>query len=101
MDAFRVSSFSPSCWIFWKTELPSSEIQTLRALIGGQPFLTRRALDVVKRSTMDFAENPQLKDTGGFHRLVAAGVMYQAGSNQTMFTCDLYRKYLRTRLAEA
>jgi serine/threonine protein kinase len=30
------------------------EVQALRGLVAGQPFLTRRALDVVKRGTMDF-----------------------------------------------
>src|SRR5215471_428344 len=55
---------------------------------------------LAERALRSSPENPQLKDTGGFHRLVAAGVMYQTGSNETMFTCDLYRKYLRTRLAE-
>jgi predicted Ser/Thr protein kinase len=34
--------------------LTPAEVQALRALIAGQPFLTRRALDVVKRGAMDF-----------------------------------------------
>jgi hypothetical protein len=32
-----------------------SDVQALRGLIAGQPFLTRRALDCVKRGVMDFA----------------------------------------------
>jgi hypothetical protein len=112
------------------------EVQVLRALIAGQPFLTRRALDVVKRGVMDFPtlvaqadqdegpfgdhlkrilvsvsqmpevldalraslESPQLKDADGFHRLLAAGVVYQSGDNKVDFSCELYRRYLRTHL---
>src|SRR5262249_51749244 len=112
------------------------EVQALRALIGGQPFLTRRALDVVKRGAMDFPAllaqadrddgpfgdhlkrilvavsqlpevlealrsstlSSQLKDAAGFHRLVAAGVMYQTGNNDVAFACELYRKYLGAHL---
>ncbi len=118
------------------TPLTAPQIRELRGWIGGQPFLTRRALDVVKRGTMEFAtlvaqadrddgpfgdhlkrilvavsqlpevvealrsspDNPQLKDASGFHRLVAAGVMYQTSSNQVAFTCELYRKYLGMHL---
>ncbi len=113
------------------------EVQALRALIAGQPFLTRRALDVVKRGVMDFPallaqadqdegpfgdhlkrilvsvsqmpevmdalraslESPQLKDADGFHRLLAAGVVFQSGDNKIDFSCELYRRYLRTHLA--
>jgi serine/threonine protein kinase len=113
------------------------EVQALRALIGGQPFLTRRALDVIKRGVMDLPallakadqdegpfgdhlkrilvavsqmpevldalraslESPQLKDADGFHRLLAAGVVYQSGDNKIDFSCELYRRYLRTHLA--
>ncbi len=113
------------------------EVQALRALIAGQPFLTRRALDVVKRGVMDFPaivakadqdegpfgdhlkrilvsvsqmpevldalraslESPQLKDADGLHRLLAAGVVYQSGDNKIDFSCELYRRYLRTHLA--
>lgn len=35
-----------------------SEVQALRALVGGQPFLTRRALDVVKRPSVDVQRFP-------------------------------------------
>jgi hypothetical protein len=113
------------------------EVQALRALVGGQPFLTRRALDVVKRGVMEFPalvakadqdggpfgdhlkrilvavsqmpevmealraslESPQLKDADGFHRLLAAGVVYQSGDNRIDFSCELYRRYLRMHLA--
>jgi hypothetical protein len=36
----------------------------------------------------------QLKDATGFHRLVAAGILFQTSSNDAAFTCELYRKYL-------
>lgn len=32
----------------------STEVQQLQELVGGQPFLTRRAFDVLARGTMDF-----------------------------------------------
>jgi len=32
-----------------------ADVEQLQALVGGQPFLTRRALDVVARGQMDFA----------------------------------------------
>src|SRR5262249_46050197 len=117
--------------------LSADGVQTLHALVAGQPFLTRRALDVVKRGAMDFralldqaerddgpfgdhlkrilvavsqlpevveglrssVEGRHLKDANGIHRLVAAGVMYQRPDNQVVFTCELYRRYLRSHLA--
>ena len=41
---------------------------------------------------------PQLKDTAGFHRLVAAGVMIQTNNNEIAYMCELYRKYLNNHL---
>ena len=43
-------------------------------------------------------ESPQLRDADGFHRLLAAGVVYQSGDNTIDFNCELYRRYLRTHL---
>jgi hypothetical protein len=118
--------------------LAPGEVKSLRSLIGGQPFLMRRALDVVKRGAMDFPsllaqadrddgpfgdhlkrilvavsqlpevvevlrsskERSQLKDVSGFHRLVAAGVMYQTSNNEAAFACELYRKYLERHLRQ-
>jgi serine/threonine protein kinase len=46
----------------------ADEVQALRRLVSGQPFLTRRALDTVKRGVMDFADllNQADRDDGPF-----------------------------------
>jgi len=44
------------------------------------------------------SDKPQLKDTAGFHRLVAAGVMVQTSNNEVAYMCELYRRYLGAHL---
>lgn len=114
-----------------------SDLERLHELIGGQPFLTRRAFDVLSRKIMDFSalvdnadrdegpfgdhlkrilvsvsqmpsvlealraslSNPELRDTDGYHRLLAAGIVKQTGDRSVKLRCDLYRSYLSHHLA--
>ncbi len=109
-----------------------SEAEAVHTLVGGQPFLTRRALDVLARGTMDFATlmatadrddgafgdhlkrilisvsqlppvmealrasltNPEMSQTDGYQRLIAAGVLHQRPDGKLALACELYRRYL-------
>ncbi len=113
------------------------EIVQLHELVGGQPFLTRRAYDVLSRKVMDFTtlmatadrddgpfgdhlkrilisvsqlpsvldalrnslSNPELRDTDGYHRLLAAGIVNQTGDRSVRLRCELYRRYLSQHLS--
>jgi hypothetical protein len=113
-----------------------TEVEQLQALLGGQPFLTRRAYDVLARGTMDFQtmlahadrddgpfgdhlkrvlisvsqlpevlaalraslESPQISETDGFQRLLAAGVVEQDRDNKVVFVNELYPRYLSGHL---
>ncbi|RYG35440.1 hypothetical protein EON81_12695, partial [bacterium] len=115
-----------------------TDIAHLEELVGGQPFLTRRALDVLARGTMSFAEMLEyadedegpfgdhlkrilisvsqmpsvvealrhslaasgIRDTEGYHRLLAAGVIRPVRNGPAVFSCQLYRRYLGVRLAD-
>lgn len=121
----------------YDSPLSEDQIGQLMALIGGQPFLVRRALDVVARGAMGFAEmmstadrddgafgdhlkrilisvtqipgvlealraslqSPDLGDTDGYHRLLAAGIVHQISDRTIQLRCELYRQYLRQHLA--
>jgi hypothetical protein len=112
------------------------EVEQLHSLVAGQPFLTRRALDVLARGRMDFPTllatadrddgpfgdhlkrillsvsqmpevleamrrsltNADLRDTEGFYRLMAAGVMMLTHDNKVAFRNELYRRYLEQHL---
>ena len=117
--------------------IPSrAEIEQLQELVGGQPFLTRRAFDVLARGTMDFPTllatadrddgpfgdhlkrilisvsqlpdvlaamrasltNPQINDSDGFHRLLAAGVVQQGSDNKVVFRNQLYPRYMAAHM---
>lgn len=113
------------------------EVVELHDLVGGQPFLTRRAFDVLSRKVMDFPallstadrdegpfgdhlkrilisvsqlpsvlealrsslSNPELRDTDGYHRLLAAGIVTQTGDRSVRLRCELYRRYLSQHLS--
>ena len=113
-----------------------SEIEELQLLLGGQPFLVRRALDVLARGNMDYAtllreadrdegpfgdhlkrilisvsqlpavmeamraslDNPQISESDGFHRLLAAGVVKQGNDQKLVFCNQLYPRYLAAHL---
>jgi len=117
----------------YDSPLNEDQIRTLMQLIGGQPFLVRRALDVLARRTMDFAtlmevadrddgpfgdhlkrilisvsqlpgvlealrtslDSPELRETDGYHRLLAAGIIAQESDRSVKLRCELYLKYLR------
>jgi len=109
-----------------------SDVQALYALINGQPFLTRRAFDVLIRNKMDVATllatahredgpfgdhlkrtlasvsqlpfvwdalkkslaAPNLPDSDGLHRLVAAGLLVRKSERGYQLSCELYRRFL-------
>lgn len=115
------------------------QIVQLHELVGGQPFLSRRAFDVLSRGQMDFATlvaqadrdegpfgdhlkrilisvsqlpqvldalrtsltNPELRDTDGYHRLLAAGIVTQSSDRSVKLRCDLYRRYLTQHFSDA
>lgn len=115
------------------------QVRRLYSLIGGQPFLVRRALDVLARKTMTFEtlmteadrdegpfgdhlkrilisvsqlpsvldamkqslQNPELRDTDGFHRLLSSGVARQTNDNKIEITTELYTQYLGHRLQDS
>lgn len=115
----------------------SEEVRRLHDLVDGQPFLSRRAYDVLTRGAMGLDEliasadrddgpfgdhlkrilisvsqipgvldalraslhNPELRDTDGYHRLLAAGIVQQASDRTVRLRCELYRRYLQQHLA--
>lgn len=117
----------------------SDQMEELYNLTGGQPFLTRRAFEVLSQGRMDFKTlletadtdegafgdhlkrilmsvsampsvlgalrqslaNPGLKDTDGFYRLLAAGVVTQTPDKQVAFRNDLYKRYLSSHLGNS
>lgn len=121
----------------YESPLNATQIGQLMALIGGQPFLVRRALDVVARQTMSFDEllatadrddgafgdhlkrillsvtqipgvldalraslqSPNLGDTDGYHRLLAAGIVRQNSDRTIQLRCELYRHYMQQHLS--
>lgn len=116
----------------YDSPLNDSQIRELMALIGGQPFLVRRALDVLARGALDFPELlatanrddgpfgdhlkrvlisvsqipgvlealaaslqiPDLGESDGYNRLLAAGVVRQVNDRSIELRCELYRSYL-------
>jgi class 3 adenylate cyclase len=121
----------------YDSPLNPEQIVKLMGLIGGQPFLVRRALDVVARGTLSFDEllatadrddgafgdhlkrilisvtqipgvldalraslqSPNLVDTDGYHRLLAAGVVHQIDDRTIQLRCELYRQYMQQHLS--
>lgn len=113
-----------------------ADSDALHLLIGGQPFLTRRALDVLARGEMDYGAlraaadrndgpfgdhlkrilvsvtqipavhqalrqsltHPEMTQTDGFRRLLAAGVLKQTSDDRIVLTCELYRRYLSAHM---
>jgi hypothetical protein len=113
-----------------------SEVTALMALIGGQPFLVRRALDTLARELMDFStllatadrdegpfgdhlkrilvsvsqlpevvealrtslKQPDLRETSGYPRLLAAGIIRQRPDGSSELRYEIYRRYLSAHL---
>jgi len=109
-----------------------SDLEALHALIGGQPFLTRRALDVLSQGRMDVATlfrtadsedgpfgdhlkrllvsvtqlpmvwealtrslaSPDLPDSEGLQRLVAAGILVRSSDKGYRLASELYHRFL-------
>lgn len=120
----------------YDSRLKPEEVAQLMELNGGQPFLVRRALDVVARGATTFEQlmstadrddgpfgdhlkrvlisvshipevllalqaslqNPELGETDGYHRLLAAGIVRQTSSRSIELRCLLYLKYLQHHL---
>lgn len=112
--------------------LSSNQLGVLSELLGGQPYLSRRAFELVAngQKTFDslvrdadkengpFADhlkrvlvsitqlpevwtalvqsltNPNLPDTEGLQRLVAAGVLVRTEDGRYELPCELYRRFL-------
>ena len=111
----------------------ASDVKRLFDLVEGQPFLSRRAFDVLSRRSMTLDEliasadrddgpfgdhlkrilisvsqipgvldalrgslkNPELRDTDGYHRLLAAGIVRQESDRTLRLRCELYQRYLQ------
>lgn len=119
-----------------RSPVADDSLTELYNLVGGQPFLSRRAFEVLTRGTLNMRQlldsadrdegafgdhlkrilmsvstmpavvealrssidNPSMKDTDGFYRLLAAGVVQLTAEKKVVFKNDLYRRYLSAHL---